>query len=105
MSDSIILTNKTKRRSKIMTAADKLTIIKQERNEITHELRTRIKEKGAKKPQYERLFYTNKDNEMCKEYDDPEYGFEMDYDDEYVNDDEISDNSLTQRKKENPFIN
>jgi hypothetical protein len=50
VSDSIILTNKTKRSSKIMTAADKLTIIKQERNEITHELRTRIKEKRAKKP-------------------------------------------------------
>jgi len=42
---------------------------------------------------------------MCKEYDDPDYGFEMDYDDEYVNDDEVSDNSLSQRKKEYPLIN
>jgi hypothetical protein len=105
VSDSLILTNKTKRTSKIMTATDKMTIIKRERNEMTHELKTRFKEKRAKNPGYERLFYTNKDNVMCKEYDDPEFGFEIEYDDEYGNEGDMSDNSLTPRNrpKENPF--
>jgi hypothetical protein len=64
VSDSLILTNKTKGTSKIMTATDKLTIIKQERNEMTNELKTRFKEKRTKNPEYEHLFYTNKDNVM-----------------------------------------
>jgi hypothetical protein len=42
---------------------------------------------------------------MCKEYEDPEFGFEIEYEDEYGNEGDMSDNSLTPRNrpKENPF--
>jgi hypothetical protein len=86
-----------------MTAADKLTIIQPDRNEFTHEPRTRLKEKRLNQAHYDMLFYGDKNNFFPKEVNG-DYGSEFDYYDEYGN--EASDASQTPHDATsgNPFL-